>query len=60
MKYTLQIVGGPSRSASTLSIIGGSVEIRFDVENKTVAGVDSLREVVGLEVGDTNLRYEVI
>lgn len=60
MRYTLQIVGGPSRSASSQSYHGGSVEIRFDIENKTVANVDVFREVTGLEVGDTKLYYEVI
>lgn len=58
MKYTLQIVGGPSRSASNQNL--GQVEIKFDVENKNIAGVDVFREVTAHEVGDTNLYYEVI
>ena len=56
MKYTLQIVGGPIRGA----ISGDSVEIKFEVENKQVASVDQHREVTGLEIGDTNLYYEII
>lgn len=60
MKYTLQIVGGPSKSVSTISNQAGSVEIRFDVENKNIASVDAFREVTGNEVGDTNLFYEII
>jgi hypothetical protein len=60
MRYTLQIVGGPSRSASSQSYHGGSVEIKFDIDNKTVASVDVFREVTGLEVGDTKLYYEII
>ena len=60
MRYTLQIVGGPSRTTTSQSYHGGSVEIRFDIENKTVAQVDVFREVTGLEVGDTKMFYEVI
>ena len=52
MKYTLQIVGGPSKS--------GSVEIKFDIEDKSIASVDVFREVTGKLVGDTKLFYEVI
>lgn len=47
MRYTLQIVGGPSRSPSNLKYQGGTVEIRFDIEDKSVATVDSFREVTG-------------
>jgi len=60
MKYTLQIVGGPQRSASSQFMSGGSVEIRFDIENKTVASVDIFREITGNFVGETRLFYEVI
>ena len=60
MRYTLQIVGGPSRSVSSISTQSGSVEIRFDIENKKIATVDNYREISGGEVGDTNLFYEVI
>ena len=40
MRYTLQILGGPSRSISSISTQTGSVEIRFDIENKRIATVD--------------------
>ncbi len=60
MKYTLQILGGPSRSVSSLSSHSGAVEIRFDIENKKIATVDQFREVTANEIGDTNLFYEVI
>lgn len=33
MKYTIQIVGGPSRSATNQNFQGSSVEIKFDVED---------------------------
>ncbi len=36
------------------------MEIKFDIDNKNVASVDAFREVVGHEVGDTFLYYEVI
>lgn len=61
MKYTLQIVGGPSRSASSSqNYHSGSVEIKFDIEDKSIATVDVFREVTGHEVGDTKLYYEII
>ena len=60
MRYTLQIWGGPSRSVSSLSSQTGSVEIRFDIENKKIATVDQFREITANEVGDTNLFYEII
>mmetsp|Transcript_27408 Transcript_27408/g.20562 ORF Transcript_27408/g.20562 Transcript_27408/m.20562 type:complete len:149 (-) Transcript_27408:1386-1832(-) len=60
MRYTLQIVGGPSRSANSQFMSGGTVEIKFDIENKTVASVDLFREVTGHVVGETRLYYEVI
>lgn len=53
-------MGGPSRAPSNQAYHGGSVEIKFDIENRTVATVDVFREVTGLEVGDTKLYYEVI
>jgi hypothetical protein len=40
MRYTLQILGGPSRGVSSISTQTGSVEIRFDIENKRIATVD--------------------
>src|SRR4051794_15262893 len=52
MRYTLQILGGPSKS--------GSVEIKFDIEDKSIATVDVFREVTGKAIGDTRLFYEVI
>jgi hypothetical protein len=58
MRYTLQIVGGPTRSSSISG--SGSVEIKFDIDSKNIAIVDQFREVTGLEVGDTNLFYEII
>lgn len=53
-------MGGPTRTSSAQSFHGGSVEIKFDVEDKKIATVDQFREVIGLEVGDTNLYYEII
>jgi hypothetical protein len=60
MRFTLQILGGPSRSISSISTQTGSVEIRFDIENKRIATVDQFREITANEVGDTNLFYEII
>ena len=62
MRYTIQIVGGPSRTGGQAqnAYHGGQVEIKFDVENQTIASVDIFREVVGHEVGDTLLSYEII
>lgn len=60
MKYTLQIVGGPSRGVSAQSYHGGAVEIKFDVEDHSIASVDQFREITGQQVGDTNLFYEII
>ena len=39
---------------------GGSVEIKFDIDNKSVASVDIFREVTGHEVGTTHLFYEIV
>lgn len=47
MRYTLQIVGGPSRSVSTQTYHGGAVVITFKVENESFATVDQFREVTG-------------
>ncbi len=60
MRYTLQIVGGPSRSATGQSYQGGAVEIKFDVEDKSIATVDVFREITGHDIGDTHLFYEII
>jgi len=60
MKYTLQIVGGPSRSVYTQTYHGGSVEINFKVQDEKFASVDKFREVTGNQIGDTNLYYEII
>lgn len=45
MKYTLQILGGPSRTVYTQSYHGGAVEINFKVQNEKIASVDKFREV---------------
>lgn len=60
MRYTLQIVGGPSGRGSNSLLQGSSVEIKFDIEDKSIATVDAYTEVVGHSIGDTNLYYEII
>ena len=60
MRYTIQIVGGPSRSATSSNQLGSSVDIKFDIEDKGIATVDMFREITALEVGDTKLYYEII
>jgi hypothetical protein len=46
MRYTLQIVGGPQNTRSAQND-GSHVEIRFEIEQKNIASVDSFREVTG-------------
>jgi len=60
MRYTLRILGGPSRGSYGSSIEGSLVDIRFDIEDSRVASIDSLREITAREVGDTSLAYTII
>lgn len=36
------------------------MEIKFDVEDKSIATVDVFREITGHDIGDTRLFYEII
>ena len=60
MRYTLQFVGGPQTTAKTQQFDGSHIDIKFDIQNKNVATIDSFREVTGHEVGDAILKYEII
>jgi len=57
MRYTLTIVGGPSRAPSMTT---SSIDIRFDVVDRKIASVGKQREVTAHEVGDTELQYEIV
>lgn len=59
MRYTLQIVGGPSDSVYSQAYHGGHVSISFRIQNTNIAHVDQSREVSGKLVGDTYLYYEI-
>ena len=60
MRYTLRILGGPSRGSYGSNIEGSLVDIRFEIEDQKVATIDSLREITAKEVGDTSLFYTII
>jgi len=58
MRYTLQIVGGPQHTQAYQD--GSSVEIKFEIDDSSIASVDQFREVTGLRVGNANLKYQII
>jgi hypothetical protein len=59
MKFTLNIVGGPTRSLIGIND-GSHIAIEFTSKNNTVASIDPLtREVTGNLIGDTELRYTI-
>ena len=60
MRYTLKVLGGPSRGSYGTNVGGSHVEIKFDIEDRNVATVDDFREITALEVGDTTLFYNII
>lgn len=60
MRYTLRILGGPSRGSYGSSIEGSLVDIRFEVADTQIATIDSLREITAKEVGDTELSYTIV
>ena len=60
MRYTLGISGGPSRGSYGSNIEGSQVDIRFEMENSTVASIDLVREITAKVVGDTSLQYTII
>jgi len=60
MRYTLNVLGGPSRGSYGKSIEGSHVEIKFDVEDKEIATIDSFRDITAKTVGDTVLFYNII
>ena len=39
---------------------GSSVEIKFEIEESSVASVDINREVTGLSVGNAVLKYQIL
>ena len=60
MKYTLGISGGPSRGSYGSNIEGSRVDVNIEIENQQIASRDSVREITGLRVGDTNLTYTIV
>jgi hypothetical protein len=60
MKYTLGISGGPSRGSYGSSIEGSRVDINITIKDGTIASRDTVREITGLQVGDTELQYTII
>jgi hypothetical protein len=61
MRYTLQLVGGPTKASQLQQSSDGShIEIRFDIQETDIATVDHMREVTGHRVGDASLQYEIV
>lgn len=60
MRYTLKVLGGPSRGSYGTNVGGSHVEIKFDIEDRNIALIDHFREISALEVGDTTLFYNII
>lgn len=59
MRYTLGTTGGPSRGSYGSSIEGSQVDIRFEIEDPSIATIDSVREITAKLIGDTSLYYTI-
>jgi len=60
MRYTLQIVGGPESGAHRSAFSDGNhIDIKFTIADTSIATVGKNKEVVGLKVGETQLKYEI-
>lgn len=60
MRYTLAVLGGPSRGSYGKQVEGSHVEQKFEIVNEEIATIDNFREITGHKVGDTELIYSIM
>lgn len=59
MRYTLRIQGGPQKETTDFQVFSQN-EIKFDIQDSSIASIDQHRDVTAHKIGDTTLFYKVV
>ena len=60
MRYTLSVSGGPSSGSPGKTKDGSHVEVKLDIDNRSIATIDAYNEITAHTTGDTELIYGII
>ena len=54
MRYSVQVFGGPNKVESN-----NKISLQLEIENRTVATINSINEITGNQVGNTSLTCKI-